>query len=215
MDPDFLLTFLLVPRLKEDFETVTLVTLSAKKWHWRARVSPLQLLDKIPDEKFTHLLTSSVLPLAELLGMCPNLTLCKKIIYFHENQLVYPIQEVKQRDIQFGYNQITSCLAADKVLFNSNWNLASFCENIPKFLKLFPDFRPSRIPDRIRAKSKVVYFPVNVPSTSKLPHENNKVPHIVWAHRWEHDKNPEAFFEALKSIEADFEISVLGETYSG
>lgn len=91
-----------VPKLEKEFENVSLITLTAKKWHWRARVSSLQLLDKIPEKDFTHLLTSSVLPLAELLGMCPRLISCKKIIYVHENQLVYPIQEVKNRDVQFG-----------------------------------------------------------------------------------------------------------------
>ena len=214
--------------------------MTAKKWHWRARVSSLQLLDKIAEKDFTHLLTSSVLPLAELLGMCPRLISCKKVIYFHENQLVYPIQEVKNRDVQFGsvfgkndlfglkfiyiifnkevifrYNQITSCLAADKILFNSYWNLESLCTNIPKFFKLFPDFKPSGVPDRIRKKSKVVYFPVKIPNQLESNLERFEVPHIVWAHRWEHDKNPEAFFEALKSIDSDFRLSVLGETYSG
>lgn len=59
----------------------------------RARVSPIQLLDQVPGEgDFSHLLTSSVFPLAEFLGMCPALSKCNKVIYFHENQLVYPIQ---------------------------------------------------------------------------------------------------------------------------
>ena len=90
----------LIPALKLSNFEVTLVTLPDKKWHWRARVSALQLRSKIPNEHFDVLLTSSVLPLAEFIGVCPTLASAKKVIYFHENQLVYPVQEIKNRDVQ-------------------------------------------------------------------------------------------------------------------
>jgi hypothetical protein len=170
-----------LPTAHPMYKSISLVTLSDKKWHWRARVSPIQLFDLIPkDINFTHLLTSSVMPLAELLGLCPRLAKCKKTIYFHENQLVYPIQEVKSRDVQYGYNQITACLAADTILFNSNWNKKSFLENIPKFLKIIPDYRPKNIVERISEKSTIVYFPVSVPELNDVSVNQSKVPHIVW-----------------------------------
>lgn len=84
-----------------------LVILTAKKWHWRARCGALILASLIPEvttERF--LFCSSVLSLAELLGIRADLNALKKIVYFHENQLVYPIREIKERDIQFAYNQI-------------------------------------------------------------------------------------------------------------
>ncbi|KAM9701108.1 tRNA-queuosine alpha-mannosyltransferase-like isoform 2-T2 [Menidia menidia] len=41
--------------------------------------------------------------------------------------------------------------------------------------------------------------------------------HIVWPHRWEHDKNPELFFSTmikLSEMGLQFQLSVLGESFS-
>ena len=54
------------------------------------------------------LFCSSVLNLAELVALRPDLQSLKKIIYFHENQLIYPVRKQQLRDFQFGYNQILS-----------------------------------------------------------------------------------------------------------
>lgn len=54
------------------------------------------------------LFCSSVLNLCELVALRPDLAPLKKVLYFHENQLAYPVQKDQERDFQYGYNQILS-----------------------------------------------------------------------------------------------------------
>lgn len=194
-----------------------LVTLTAKKWHWRARTSALYLSQKVPkDQNFDVLFCSSVLNLCELLSLRPDLAkIPRKIVYFHENQLCYPVQDSKNRDFQYGYNQILTCQVADLVLFNSKFNLDSFLDKLGPFFKTQPDFRPdmSLVKNEILKKSKVLYFPVNLP---KFKVKSEEILHILWPHRWEHDKNPEAFFEILFRLNEEnenFKVSILGENF--
>ncbi|XP_029942599.1 glycosyltransferase-like domain-containing protein 1 [Salarias fasciatus] len=238
-------------------------TLPAKKWHWKARTSALYFSQTIPQcPSYRVLFCSSVLNLCELVALRPDLARLKKVLYFHENQLVYPVRKDQDRDFQYGYNQVLSCLVADVVVFNSHFNMDSFLSSIASFMKKIPDHRPSNLDALIRPKCTVLNYPVWFPDVSRLlpqhkllrgaaqllpvedkspikddqvcaedPPESSCGPrsdldpaadqirplHIVWPHRWEHDKNPELFFNTLLKLKERglrFQLSVLGETFT-
>ncbi|XP_077037877.1 tRNA-queuosine alpha-mannosyltransferase isoform X12 [Agelaius phoeniceus] len=161
---------LLQEELQED---CVLCTLPAKKWHWKARTSALYFMQTVPtSSNYRILFASSVLNLAELAALRPDLGKLKKVLYFHENQLAYPVQKCQERDFQYGYNQILSCLVADVVVFNSAFNMESFLKSIGKFMKLIPDHRPKDLEKIIRPKCQVLYFPVRFPDVSRFMPEH-------------------------------------------
>ena len=66
-------------------------------------------------------------------------------------------------------------------------------------------------------KSEVLYLGMNLKrfDAYKMP-KNQKIPLILWNHRWEYDKIPDEFFRALyllKEKGVRFEVAILGESY--
>lgn len=210
--------------LQEETDAVVdKVVMSDKKWHWRMRTSALYFAEHIEEtaSPYSCVFVSAVTNLAELLGLRPDLMSAHKVLYFHENQLVYPVRNQKDRDFQHGYSQIISCLAADKILFNSYYNKTTFLDNINSFFNLMPDHRTKHLSDKIAPKCEVLYFPLSlclpVKVETNLDDNDGELLHIVWAHRWEHDKNPEELFEVLFRLHGEFlpfKISILGQEYT-
>ncbi len=112
--------------------------------------------------------------LAELIAIRTDLAHTKKVVYFHENQLTYPVRKEstrnkrqieckEQRDFQYGYNQIITTLTADKIIFNSSFNMNSFLQNISSFLNQTPDYHVKLdIKNQLLPKCSVIYFPMNI-----------------------------------------------------
>eukprot|EP00117_Sycon_ciliatum_P009203 scpid68672/ scgid0253/ Glycosyltransferase-like domain-containing protein 1 len=284
-------------------------TAPARKFPWRLRTSALyfaNVIESHPDCKV--LFATSTLNLAELCGLRPDLGRMTKVLYFHENQLVYPVQKTSDLDFQLGYAQITSSLVADLVVFNSRFNRDSFLDNVEPHLKLMPDMQVKGVRKMIESKCHVLYYPLQLEKLSlaaaefrsdstgasaatgaesevagatagskclvtsdacteqmgkpastlptadtaaappSLPPPDHQVTsseapesssittmsecssdvsqsnaaskyrplHIIWPHRWEHDKNPEVLFAALKVLVTEgqkFCVSIIGEAY--
>ena len=201
-----------------------LVTLPGTKWPWRARCSALILADLIPektDNDLKYLFSSSIVNLSELIALRVDLRPLKKMVYFHENDLVYPKQNEnqEQRDFQYGYNQILTALVADICLFNSLYNLQTFLEKLGPFLNRMPSPKANvqDIRMKIEKKSRVLYYPLNEP-LFPMTNSNKTGPLcIVWPHRWEHDKDPDTFFsvifELYQTYSLEFTLIILGQSY--
>lgn len=161
------------------------------------------------------LFCSDMLNLAEFAALAPaGITGLPKVIYFHENQLTYPVRVEDERDYQFAMTNLTSALAADAVWFNSQFHLDSFLDALAKFLKSMPDHQPLEAIEKIRAKSSV-YSPGITDYPARKARKSGPL-RILWAARWEHDKNPEDFFEALEILKAKnvpFRFSVIGQSF--
>jgi len=205
---------------KASGHTWTLLTLPAHKWKWRMRHSAITFASRAAElmekrQSWDLLFCSDMLNLAEFAALAPaGIAGLAKVIYFHENQLTYPVRVEDERDYQFAMTNLTSALAADAVWFNSQFHLDSFLDALAKFLKSMPDHQPLEAIEKIRAKSSV--YP---PGITDFPARKAREPgplRILWAARWEHDKNPEGFFEALEILKAEnvpFRISVIGQSF--
>ncbi|KAL6100323.1 gtdc1 [Pungitius sinensis] len=159
----------LIDLLQQNISGCSVFTLPAKKWHWRARTAALHFSQTLPTcPSHRVLFSSSVLNLCELVALRPDLAHLKKVLYFHENQLLYPVRKDQERDFQYGYNQVLSCLVSDVVVFNSVFNMNSFLSSISSFMKKIPDHRPKDLDQLIRPKCVVLYYPIQFPDVSRL-----------------------------------------------
>jgi glycosyltransferase involved in cell wall biosynthesis len=205
---------------KASRHTWILLTLPAHKWKWRMRHSAITFASQAAEltekrQSWDVLFCSDMLNLAEFAALAPvRIAGLPKVIYFHENQLTYPARAEDERDYQFAMTNLTSALAADAVWFNSQFHLDSFLDALARFLKSMPDHQPLETIEMIRAKSSV--YP---PGIADFPVRKVREPgplRILWAARWEHDKNPEDFFEAIKILKdknVPFRLSVIGQSF--
>lgn len=204
--------------VKHSRHHLDLVTLPARFWKWRMRGAALYLAKKVKNPaEYDGLITSSLMSLSDLKALwgadCP-----RALVYYHENQLSYPLPPGETMDYQFGFTDVTTGLVADRVLFNSQTHMDAFFGFLPGFIKMMPEYRPNWVVDRIRAKATVLYPGCNYPAgpAELKAWDLSKPPLIIWNHRWEFDKSPETFFAALESVLSagfEFRLALLGENF--
>ena len=198
----------------------TLYELPAHKWKWRMRHAAITFAEQVgravaEGQAWDLVFCSDMLNLAEFLGLASRtVQALPVVVYFHENQLTYPVRCESERDYQFAMTNMTTALAGKSVWFNSAFHRDSFLEALAGFLKKMPDYQPVDAIERIR--SQAIVYPPGVHGIGAPCDRQAGSLRILWAARWEHDKNPEDFFAALKILEArgvDFRISVIGEQF--
>lgn len=197
-----------------------LLTLPARKWKWRMRISAPYFADKLHelDSKFDLIICSTFVDVASFRGLAPEWVRDVPLLtYFHENQFAYPTQVDDERDMHFALTNMTTALASDSLAFNSSYNLETFLEGIVNLLKKSYDMKLRDVSAAIRERSRVLPPGIDFSAIDAAKRIDRKGPPvIVWNHRWEHDKNPELFFDALLALDRegiDFKMIVLGESF--
>lgn len=200
--------------------TWSVLGLPAYKWKWRMRHGAITLADRVSrlvadGERWDLVFCSDMLNLAEFKGLvAPPIRDLPSVAYFHENQLTYPVRHEDERDYHYVLTNLTTALAATQVWFNSAYHRDSFLEALPAFFKRMPDHQPTHAVEVIRGKSDIQPPGIDAPPT-RGPRSTEPC-RILWAARWEHDKNPDTFFAALKILKrrgVAFRLSVIGEQF--
>lgn len=206
----------------------TLITLSsAGGWRWRMRGAAVTFARLLWEraQQFgssslcDRLIVTDMLDLATLLGFTRELTGGIPVgVYVHENQLTYPLPPGRTRDLAFPWINYTSMLAADAIFFNSAFHRRSFLEALPGLAGRYHDYQEDALRMHIAARSHVLppgidLARLDLPDAS-LRDLSGGPPIILWNSRWEYDKGPITFFEALAALAARgvaFRVIVVGE----
>lgn len=204
-----------------------LLSLPARKWKMRMQLSApwfIQQIESIDKKKryFDVVLFSSFIDVAVFKAMAVSLEgwnpRCRYCTYFHENQFEYPGFLDKHTNHQFTTINFTTALTSDSIAFNSQFNRNTYLNQCGKFLAKAADMNMDAFVDQLEQKSQVIYPGIyfNRIDRMKVGKTEHRVKRIVWNHRWEHDKNPEEFFDVLSKLAddgTDFELSVLGQHF--
>ena len=195
-----------------------LLTLPGRHFKWRIRGNPLSWLDRIEAASggVDRVIATSMVDLATLRGLYPPLAGLPTDYYFHENQFAYPVGPDQRPSLEPQIVQLYGALAADRLLFNSEWNRTSFLEGVGRLLRRMPDAVPSGIVERLAPRAHIVPVPITPAPGDPPGHDQRRYRDprlILWNHRWEYDKAPELFAEALAALVdrgVDFRLALLG-----
>ena len=207
---------------------VTLVTLPGRHWKWRmhgaavwfAEWASARGSDPLPDA----LVVTDMVDAAALRGLLPlRWRSVPLAVYFHENQITFPWSSTDPdaasgRDRTYGWMNLQSALAADRVWFNSHYHREVFLAALPDFVRPFPDAVPRASLSHLRERCTMLPPPVSLGDRGapRTPHLPGAPLLLLWNHRWEYDKAPERFFAVVDELErrqVDFGLVVLGEQF--
>lgn len=202
-----------VARSRHDW---TLHTLSGSRWNWRMHHAAITFAREVdPDGEWDVLFCTDMLDLATFLGLAPDAARqLPRVCYFHENQATYPRSPMQRTDDTFALMNLKSGLAATASWFNSTFHQEAFLAGLAELMQRLPRPRLSFAIDQIRAGASVLH-----PGIDPMPEREPRPPgplHLLWAARWEHDKNPEDLFRALGLLierKVPFRISVIGQQF--
>jgi glycosyltransferase involved in cell wall biosynthesis len=146
----------------------------------------------------------------------------------HENQLTYPLPEdgatgpmrrqLGERDRHYAFINLVSMLAADRVFFNSGFHRDSFLEELAPFLRHYPEYKELNSVARLSAKTRVLPVGIDLRRLdgAQPNPQPGEPPLIIWNQRWEYDKGPDDFAEAMRQLAVrgvEFRLALCGQQF--
>lgn len=206
---------------------VSILSLQGRFWKWRMHGGAVSLARRFNESDIRPdlILATDMLDLTTFLALTRHRTSgIPCVLYFHENQLTYPWSPRDedprlQRDNHYSFINYASALAADAVYFSSNYQYESFFTTLPRFLKSFPDRHELSSVEMIKEKSEILPLGMDLKQLEKFKvkrRDKGQPPLILWNHRWEYDKGPEAFFKSLFKLQNagfEFEVAICGQRF--
>ena len=197
-----------------------ILTYPPHKWKWRMRHAAIGFARQLSEagegvDRYDLVFASDMLNLAEFKGLAPReIGQLPSVLYFHENQLTYPVRHPDVRDFHLGMINISSALAADRVWFNSEFHRSSFASAAERLIRRMPD--QNNLFSAADLQRKSLIMPPGIDASPVGDDSAKHPPVILWAARWEYDKNPQMFFSALdrlRDMGYDFKVSVIGQQF--
>lgn len=206
------------------------VTLADRYWKWRMQGGAVTLAEKAREAvaggwRPDLIVATDMTNVPAFLALTRDLFAeTPVVLYLHENQLTYPLRDGDERDLTYAWINYLSALAADRVVFNSQYHLDEFFGALPDLLRRFPDYAHVGALPGLRAKSDVLHLGLDLagldaarPAAEAQRTREPGAPVILWNHRWEYDKHPEAFFRAINRLDdagARFRLVLAGKTFA-
>ena len=196
-------------RLLEMFpeHTWTQLVLPPRHFNWRIRGNSLQwaLNEKdLLNQDYDLLIATSMVDLSSLRGFLPRIAQLPTLLYFHENQFVYPLgSKQRSNNVEPQLVPLYSALCADAIVFNSTYNRSTFLQGAKELLKKLPDQLSPELLERIE-KSEIIPVPLEEfsfePVTTAMLENSKQILDVVWNHRWEYDKGPKLLLSLAQAI---------------
>ena len=214
---------------------VRCVTMAARSWKWRMQGGAVTLAEKAREmADGAEAWAPDLVVATDMVNLPAFLALTRDrfarvpvLLYLHENQLTYPLREdaaAAPRDLTYAFVNVLSMLAADRVVFNSRYHHDEFFGALPDLLRRFPDYTHVGHLPGLLAKSSVLHLGVDLaaldaarPAAEARRAREPGPPVVLWNHRWEYDKDPEAFFRVVNRLDdagARFRLILAGETFA-
>ena len=188
-------------------------TLPGRHWRWRMHGSALELArmshERAAVERPQVLFASDMLDVPGYLALGhPAVLSAPLMLYFHENQLTYPLPSGEKRDLGYGMRNLLGALASDAVYFNSAYHRDDFLSAARVLLESMPDAVPQGVVDQVEERSRVLPIGVDLRALDAFrPRSGQRRwgdaaagPLLLWNQRWEYDKAPGDLLQALIAL---------------